>query len=165
MIYLDNDTSIELGFDYMEIASKVVNHTLEVENCPFDVSVNILLTDNDGIHQYNLECRGIDRPTDVLSFPNLFFEEESNFDIDIEHQADYMDPETGLVVLGDIVVSLDKVKEQSKEYGHSMLREYAFLIAHSMLHLCGYDHEDDDMRKRMESKQNRILDDLNITRD
>lgn len=165
MIYLDNDTNIEMNFDYFEIAQCVVDHTLEVEGCPFETEVNILLTDNMGIHSYNKECRGIDRPTDVLSFPNLFFEKEADFRISEESMADCVNPETDLIILGDIIVSLEKVISQAKEYGHSNKREFAFLIAHSMLHLCGYDHENPDEAKRMETKQTLILNDLGITRE
>lgn len=165
MIFLENETDIDLGIDYENIAELVVNKTLEIENCPFETEVNILLTDNDGIHAINKECRDIDRPTDVLSFPNLFFDNEGQYDIADEELSDYEDPETGLIVLGDIIISLEKVKEQAEEFGHSLTREYGFLIAHSMLHLSGYDHMEPDEAARMEEKQRVILDSLGITRD
>lgn len=165
MIFLDNDTDIELGFDYKEIAEKVIELALKTENCPFETEVNILLTQDDEIHEINLSERGIDSPTDVLSFPGIFFDKAGDFKIKEEEMADYIDPETGLVVLGDIVVNLDRVIKQAEEYGHSELREYAFLIAHSILHLCGYDHMEDDEAKIMEEKQENILKALNITRD
>lgn len=165
MIFLENETDIDLGIDYDNIAELVVNKTLEIENCPFETEVNILLTDNDGIHAINKECRDIDRPTDVLSFPNLFFDNEGQYDIADEELSDYEDPETGLIVLGDIIISLEKVKEQAEEFGHSLTREYGFLIAHSMLHLSGYDHMEPDEAARMEEKQRVILDSLGITRD
>ena len=101
----------------------------------------------------NLEHRGIDRATDVLSFPMLEFDHPGDFSIIDEETADVFDPESGELMLGDIVISVDKVLEQAQEYGHSPKREYAFLIAHSMLHLCGYDHMDDEERKVMEEKQ------------
>ncbi len=165
MIYLDNDTEITMEFDYADVANLVVGHVLEVEKCPFDVEVNILLTDNDGIHSYNRECRGIDSPTDVLSFPNLYFDSEADFSIEDTELADYIDPENDMVILGDIIVSLDRVISQAEEYGHSKKREFAFLIAHSMLHLCGYDHMEPDEAALMEDKQNIILNDLGITRE
>jgi len=165
MIFLENETDIDLGVDYEEIAELVVDKTLATEKCPFECEVNILLTDNDGIHAINRECRDIDRPTDVLSFPNLFFEKEGEYSIDDRELADYTNPENGLIVLGDIIISLEKVKEQALLYNHSVQREYAFLIAHSMLHLSGYDHIKEDEAKFMEAKQRQILDSLGITRD
>ncbi len=165
MIFLENETDIDLGIEYEDIAKLVVEEALRLERCPFDVEVNILLTDNEGIHAINKETRDIDSPTDVLSFPNLFFESEGDFDISEEELADYQDPENGLIVLGDIIISLEKVAEQAKEYNHSVKREYAFLIAHSMLHLSGYDHMVAEEAEVMEGRQRLILDSLGITRD
>ena len=113
----------------------------------------------------NRECRGIDRETDVLSFPNVDFEQEGVFDIDEDREADYFDPDTGELMLGDILISVDKVMEQAQNYGHSVRREFAFLVAHSMLHLCGYDHMEEAEAKVMERKQDEILAGLGITRD
>jgi len=165
MIFLEKETEIELDIDYEDIAKKVVEETLNNLSCPYDTEVNILLTDNAGIHVINKETRDIDRPTDVLSFPNLFFEKEGEYDIPDNEISDYEDPETGLIVLGDIIISLEKVIEQANEYGHSLTREYAFLIAHSMLHLSGFDHMEEDEASRMEAKQREILNNLSITRD
>ena len=99
------------------------------------------------------------------AFPNVDFETEGEFDIDEECEADYFDPDTGELILGDIVISADKVYSQAEEYGHSVKRELAFLVAHSMLHLFGYDHIDDEERIVMEAKQKEILDRLGITRE
>ena len=165
MIFLENETDIDLNIDYENIANLVVEETLKQEKCPFDVEVNILLTDNESIHAINKETRNIDRATDVLSFPNLFFESAGCFNIPEDERADYENPENGLVVLGDIIISLEKVIEQAQEYNHSVKREYAFLIAHSMLHLSGYDHMVPDEAKVMEERQRAILDSLGITRD
>ena len=138
---------------------------LDAEECPYESQVNVLLTDNEGIHEFNREHRGIDRETDVLSFPNVDFETEGDFDIDEEREADYFDPDTGELILGDIIISVDKVMEQAESYGHSTKREFAFLVAHSMLHLCGYDHMEEEEAKVMEAKQEEILTSLGITRD
>ncbi len=165
MIFLENETDIDLGLDYEELAAQVVDATLLEEKCPFETEVNILLTDNEGIHTINRETRDIDRPTDVLSFPNLFFEAPGLFDISDEDEFDYTNPETGLVILGEIIISLEKVREQAEEFGHSLKREYGFLIAHSMLHLCGYDHMTPKEAGEMEEKQSLILDRLGITRE
>ncbi len=164
MLFLDNDTDVKLDFDPKEVALRVMNAVLRSEGCDLDTEVNLLLTDDETIHGINLDSRGIDRATDVLSFPGLEYNEPGDFDIDI-NEADCIDPETGLIILGDIVISLDHVISQAEEYGHTRLREYAFLIAHSMLHLCGYDHMTEEEAKVMESKQESVLRGLDITRD
>ena len=122
------------------------------------------MSDNEEICALNSRFRGIDRPTDVLSFPNVDYESPSDFTGIEASEADYFDPESGELYLGDIVISVDKVYEQAEEYGHSVMREYAFLLAHSMLHLMGYDHMDPEEAARMERRQEEILNRLNITR-
>ena len=113
----------------------------------------------------NREYRGIDRPTDVLSFPSLTYERAGNFDfLEREEEIYNFHPDSGELMLGDIVVSKDKVIEQAQNYGHSEKREYAFLIAHSMLHLMGYDHMTEQEANVMERKQAEILEDLGISR-
>ena len=164
-LYLENETEITFNFDTEEVAKNVIEKVLEVENCPFDTEVNLLITDNEGIREYNASMRDIDKPTDVLSFPGLFFDEPSVFFISEEEMADYTNPENGLIILGDIIISADKVLSQAEEYGHSAKREFAFLVAHSMYHLCGYDHMTSDEAAVMEKKQEEILQLLQITRD
>ena len=163
-LFLDNDTDVIMDFDYEKIAKDVINASLKALDCPFEVQVNLLLTDNETIRTYNRDSRDIDRATDVLSFPGLEFDEPGVFELNGD-EADYIDPETGLVVLGDIIISLDKVSEQAAEYGHSKLREYAFLIAHSMLHLSGFDHMTSEDAADMEARQESILEGLHISRD
>ena len=163
--YVENETAVELPFQVEETVRTVCEAVLESENCPYETQVNVVLTDNSGIREMNRECRGIDRETDVLSFPNVDFEQEGVFDIDEDREADYFDPDTGELMLGDILISVDKVMEQAQNYGHSVRREFAFLVAHSMLHLCGYDHMEEAEAKVMERKQEEILAGLGITRD
>ena len=163
--YVENETEVTFPFDVEEIVELVAEAVLDAEECPYETQVNVLLTDNEGIHEFNREHRGIDRETDVLSFPNVDFETEGDFNIDEEREADYFDPDTGELILGDIIISVDKVKEQAESYGHSTKREFAFLVAHSMLHLCGYDHMEEEEAKVMEAKQEEILTALGITRD
>lgn len=163
--YVENETSVTFPFPVEEIVRQVAEKVLDTENCPYEVQINVLLTDNAGIHGFNKEYRGIDRETDVLSFPNLDFEKEGEFQIAEEDEADYFDPDTGELILGDIILSVDKVKEQAESYGHSLKREFAFLVAHSMLHLCGYDHMEEAEAAVMEQKQEMVLGALNITRD
>ena len=163
--YVENETSVTFPFDVEQIVQQVAETVLDAENCPYEVQINVLLTDNEGIHTFNKEYRGIDRETDVLSFPNLDFAQEGCFDIEEAKEADYFDPDTGELILGDIIISVDKVQEQAENYGHSTRREFAFLVAHSMLHLCGYDHMEEQEAKVMESKQEETLQLLGITRD
>ena len=164
-LYLENETGITFDFNTEEVAGAVINKVLEVEDCPFETEVNLLITDNEGIREYNASMRDIDKPTDVLSFPGLFFEEPSAFFIPEEEMADYTNPESGMIILGDIIISADKVLSQAEEYGHSVKREFAFLVAHSMYHLCGYDHMTEEEAAVMEKKQEEILRLLQITRD
>ena len=122
------------------------------------------VVDNDEIHEINNRQRNIDRPTDVLSFPMLEYDKPGDFD-KFENDLYAFDPDTGELTLGDIVISYDKVISQAEEYNHSVKREFAFLVAHSMLHLFGYDHIDDNERMEMEQKQKEILNNLGITRE
>lgn len=164
-LFYENETDAAFEFNVEELARTVCEAVLDAEQCPYETQVSLVLTDNAGIHEINREYRGIDRPTDVLSFPNVDFAKEAQFDIDEDTEADYFDPETGELILGDIMISVDKVKEQALSYGHSRKREMAFLIAHSMLHLCGYDHMTQEEAAVMEQKQETILTKLHITRD
>lgn len=163
--YVENETDVNFPFDVEQIVEQVAEAVLDAEGCPYEATINVLLTDNEGIHGFNKEYRGIDRETDVLSFPNLDFESPADFDIDESREADYFDPDSGELILGDIIISVDKVQEQAESFGHSTKREFAFLVAHSMLHLCGYDHMEAEEAKVMEGKQEKILTDLGITRD
>lgn len=162
--YVESETDRELPFDVEKVTGKVIAEALDQEQCPYEVSLNVLLTDNQGIHELNRQHRGIDRPTDVLSFPNVDYDSPADFSVVEDHIEDYFDPENGELCLGDIVISVDKVYEQSAEYGHCVKREYAFLVAHSMLHLLGYDHMEPAEAETMERKQEEILDRLGITR-
>lgn len=162
-IYLENEGELELGLDYLELAEEVAEAVLDHENCPYESQVELLLTDNEEIHRINQEFRAIDRPTDVLSFPMIDFASPAEYDF-LEEDDSCFDPETGELMLGNIVISKEKVISQAEEYGHSVKREYAFLIAHSMLHLLGYDHMEEAERAVMEDKQREILNQLGIER-
>ena len=152
--YVENETDEtfsngENSFPIEETVEQVATAVLDMEGCPYEIQLNVLLTDNDGIHAYN----------------NLDFDEPGDFEISEDREADYFDPDTGELILGDIIISVDRVKEQAESYGHSQKREFAFLVAHSMLHLCGYDHMEEDEAKVMEAKQEQVLASLGITRD
>lgn len=161
----DRETEDKFAFDEEETARKVIGQVLLTEGCPMDVEVSLSLVMDDAIHEMNRQFRGIDRPTDVLSFPNLTFETPSDFSAAKADPSDCCDPETGDLVLGDIVINTRRVISQAREYGHSQLREFAFLVAHSTLHLCGYDHMTPDEAKVMEEKQEAALKALHITRE
>ncbi|MCM1263849.1 MAG: rRNA maturation RNase YbeY [Butyrivibrio sp.] len=162
--YVENETDKEFPFSIEETFEKVALKALEMENCPYEASVNMLLTDNAGIREYNNRYRGIDKETDVLSFPNIDFETAGEFDIVEGKEADYFDLSSGELFLGDIIISVEKAEEQAREYGHSSLREFAFLTAHSMFHLCGYDHMTEKEAAVMEKKQEETLESLGIGR-
>ena len=153
------------SFDVDGTIRSVIEEALQYVGCEYECCVNVLLTDDAGIHEMNREYRGIDRPTDVLSFPMVDYDTPADFTVVDRYPEDYADPDTGELNLGDIVISLERMEAQAKEYGHSERRELAFLVAHSMLHLCGYDHIDDGERVVMEQKQEEILARLGITRD
>ncbi len=162
--FLEKEIQPDFDFDYEAVAKSVVEFCLEYENFPYEAEVNLTLTDNDGIHVINKEYRNIDKATDVLSFPMLSYDTPSDFSfLENENDSDF-NPDTGEAILGDIIISVDKVKEQAKNYGHSEKREFAFLIAHSMLHLFGYDHMEPDEAEIMENRQKTILEKMGITR-
>ena len=162
-LYFEEEGELKLDLPCEELARTVIEAALDYEECPYEVEVNLLLTTNEEIQKMNAEFREIDRSTDVLSFPMVDYEEPGEFEF-LEEADEYFHPETGELMLGDIVISKEKVLSQSEEYGHSLRREYAFLIAHSMLHLMGYDHMEEEERLCMEAKQRDILDRLNILR-
>ena len=163
--YVENETEVKFDFEIKDILDRVMMQILDQEKCPYEAQVNLLVTDDEGIREYNRKYREIDSSTDVLSFPMLSFHKEADFSSVEDQQADCFDPESGELILGDIIISADKVKEQAQKFGHSEKREFAFLIAHSMLHLCGYDHMVKEEAEVMERKQEEALADLGITRD
>ena len=164
-VYLENETDVSFDFDTEKTAYAVVGKVLETEKCPYEATVNVLLTDDQGIRQFNRDFREMDRPTDVLSFPNIMYEVPADFGHVEEAAADCFEPDTGELVLGDIIISAERVREQAKAYGHSEKREFAFLVAHSMLHLLGYDHMTEEEAAVMEEKQEKALQELQLTRE
>lgn len=162
--YSENETSYNFEFDWEEVYKQVALAVLDMEECPYETEVNLLLTDNKGIQEFNKENRNIDAPTDVLSFPNIEYDVPSHFEIAEEFPMDYFEPDSGELILGDIIISVEKVEMQALEYGHSKKREFAFLVAHSMLHLCGYDHMTPEEEQVMIQKQEFVLNELKITR-
>ena len=162
-LFFEEEGELELPLPCRELAKKVIDAAIEYVNCPYETEVSLLLTMNEEIREMNRDFRGIDKATDVLSFPMVEYERAGEFSF-LEDAPEYFHPESGELILGDIVISKEKVMEQSEEYGHSAEREYAFLIAHSMLHLFGYDHMEEKERIMMETKQREILQLLQIER-
>lgn len=164
--YIENETDEAFEFDIEKLIDDLTKECIKQEQIPFeDISLNVTFTDDETIKEVNKEFRDMDKSTDVLSFPAIDFETPGDFSGLTGEEIEYFDPETGELILGDIMISLEHAHKQAEEYGHSFRREVAFLIAHSLLHLCGYDHMDDDERKVMEDKQEAILKNLNITRE
>lgn len=132
---------------------KCIEATLQAEGITVPCEINVMITDDVGIHGVNLASRGIDKPTDVLSFP-MFQLEPGNPPAEWE---EYLDIETGLCPLGDMCISLERAKAQAKEFGHSAKREVGYLTIHSMLHLLGYDHLDEGpMKRQMRAREEAI---------
>ena len=140
-------------FTISAIIKKCIQSTLDAERIAVPCEINVLVTNDAGIHLINKTSRDIDRPTDVLSFP-MFQLEAGNPPTDWE---EYQDPMTGLVPLGDMCISLERAKAQAAEFGHSPRREVGYLTIHSMLHLLGYDHLDEgEMKKQMRTREEAI---------
>jgi len=153
-IDISYETDIELDIPYEDIIRQMVVAALDYENCPYEAEVSGTVVDDKEIQEINKTYRNIDKATDVLSFPMYEYEKAADFD-NLDDSA--FNPESGELLLGDIVISAEKVTAQAKEYGHSKEREFAFLLVHSMLHLLGYDHMEEEERLVMESKQKEIL--------
>ena len=162
--YLEIETDIDLKIPCQELLDRCLEAVMDEEECPYEAQVEVVITDNSSIHEVNKEFRGVDAPTDVLSFPMIEYEEPSDFDW-LEEYDEYFHPDTGELMLGDMMISAERVIEQAQAYGHSVEREFAFLTVHSLLHLCGYDHMEEEERTVMEERQRVIMDKLGITRE
>ena len=160
-IYIDWE--LEGANPYKPLLTRVIAAALEAEQVTIPCGVDVLLTTNEGIREINLEQRQIDAATDVLSFPML---ELTPGVPPTGEGEDELDPETGLCCLGDMVISVERAKEQAAEFGHSIQRELAYLAVHSVLHLLGYDHLDEGPQKaRMRAREEAILEGLGVTRE
>ncbi len=153
-LLIDNRTDFEITEEFEKLFNDVVKESLRYEEFDPECEVSLSIVSNDEIQEINKQFREIDAPTDVLSFPLLTFEEGEQADVN----------ENNEIMLGDIIISIDKAKAQAEEYGHGLRRELAFLTAHSMLHLMGYDHMEEEEQKEMFKKQDDILNNLGITR-
>lgn len=155
------NAKININFDCLSIhqipvtmiITKCIKATLDAQNVPVPCEINVLVTNDKGIHAINLASRNIDKPTDVLSFPMFQFTPGEL----LEDWSDFLDPETGLCPLGDMAISLERAKSQAKEFGHSLHREVGYLTIHSMLHLLGYDHLDEGEEKKQMREQEELI--------
>lgn len=166
MIYVDNrQEKIKIDEEFQNKLEEVINFALKEEEVTVPAEISMLFVDNEEIREINNDTRGIDRATDVLSFPMLDYEDKKVFKEmykDKEFNETFMDGEE--LVLGDIVLSLERALEQSEEYNHSFTREACYLVVHSVLHLLGYDHMEDEEKKVMRKREEEILGKLDITR-
>ncbi|MBR6807642.1 MAG: rRNA maturation RNase YbeY [Clostridia bacterium] len=154
ILFQNEQDKFKITLKLKSIIKKAVKGTLRHEGVGYDTEISVTFTDNEGIRELNLEHREKDSATDVLSFPMYTFAEG---DVPFEGEC---------AELGDIVLSLERADEQSREFGHSFKRECAFLTVHSMLHLLGYDHEtSEEDEKEMFAIQNEIMNEIGITRD
>ncbi len=158
-LYIENEQNkIDFTKEHEALAKKVIEAVLENENFKEECEVSLLITDNDAICEMNTEFRSKPTPTDVLSFPMLEFDDEGNI---ISGDDELYDT----LLLGDIVISLERAQSQAEEYGHSLEREIGFLCAHSTLHLLGYDHEySEQSRLTMRHKEEAALSKIGLTR-
>ena len=153
---MEKEVEVSFDFEYEKLAKEVIAYSLDFERFPYEAEVCLTLTDDASIREVNRSFRGVDRPTDVLSFPMLTLSAPGDFS--------GMESAPGEALLGDIVLSVPRIFEQAKRYGHSARREYAFLIVHSVLHLLGYDHMTESDAALMENKQEQILKSMGILR-
>ena len=159
-VFFEEEGDLSLDLPCKELAEKVIEAVIDYEKCPYEAEVNLLLTMNDEIQEMNQNFRQIDKATDVLSFPMIAYEEPGNFDF-LEDVIDAFHPDTGELMLGDIVISAERASEQAHEFGQPFEREVAFLTVHSMLHLMGYDHVNSEEEElEMRSRQRVIMSEL-----
>lgn len=166
MLYTDNrQTKIEVTDELVNNINKVCEYALRAEEMIVPYQISLLFVDNEEIREINRDTRGIDNATDVLSFPMLEYPKDKVFkDVykDTKFNEIYLDGDE--LVLGDMVLSLERAKEQSIEYNHSFSREVCYLVVHSILHLLGYDHMEEEEKKKMREREEEILGELNISR-
>ncbi len=157
--YLNQQDKFKVNLSLKHLIKKCAVAALKYMDFRTDVEISLVLTDNEGIRVLNKLHRDIDRATDVLSFPMFEYDEDGDI---VEECAEFNNK--GEILLGDIVISLERADEQSKEYGHSFQREVGFLTVHSMLHLIGYDHMTPDDEKEMFGYQEEILNEIGLER-
>lgn len=166
MLYIDNrQDKIEINEELNKIVERIIDFTLKKENVNLETEISLIYVDNNIIKEINYETRNINKETDVLSFPLLNYPEGNVYKEIYDNESfSYEDFNEGRLVLGDIVLSLEKAKEQSMEFQHSFYREVCYLCIHSLLHLLGYDHMKDAEKVIMRKREEEILGEFNIIR-
>lgn len=166
MLYTENrQNKIEVTNEFIEKISGICDFALKEEEMNLEYQISLLFVDNEEIRDINNETRNIDKETDVLSFPMLDFEDKKVYkEMYLNFEFDETFKDGNELILGDMVLSLEKALEQSEDYGHSFEREVSYLVVHSILHLLGYDHMVDDDKKKMRAREEEILNKLSITR-
>ena len=164
MLEEETDKQKEFDFEYHTLIENVIRTVLDSEGFPDEVQLSITLTDEKRIREINKNFRAIDSATDVLSFPMLEYDGKGYGYEHVLLESSDMDIDSNELLMGDIVLCVHKVFAQAEEYGHSLQREFAFLLVHSMLHLSGYDHIDEADAVVMEDRQRQLMERLGITR-
>lgn len=163
-VYFEDEAGVPFDFDMEEQVEKVIAFVRDYVKCPYDTEVSVTMADKDSIREMNAGFRGMDMPTDVLSFPMMEYDSPLDFEGEAFRRSISLSPDTGELILGDIVLCPQVIKEQAEEYGHSEVREFSFLVVHSMLHLFGYDHIEEEDRVQMETEQKAVMERLGISR-
>lgn len=167
MVNIENEqNNVHVDDALLKAIDDTINYTLKDQNVSYECDVSVLLVDNETIRDINRDNRNIDKETDVLSFPMIEYEEGKTYkDLYANHKfgVEYFDGDA--LVLGDVVLSMEKALEQAEEFGHSVKREVCYLVVHSVLHLLGYDHMDEKDKIRMRAEEEKILHALDITRE
>ena len=163
-VYFEDEAGISFGFDPEEKVEEMIAFVRDYVECPYDIEVSVTLVDTDTIRQVNSQFRQIEKVTDVLSFPMMEYDSPRDFGGQAFQNSLSLSPDTQEMILGDILLCSEVVKTQAEEYGHSELREFCFLVVHSMLHLFGYDHIQEEDRREMEEEQRKIMERLGRNR-
>lgn len=167
MILCDNrQNKVEITEELSSLLQNIIDYTLKEEKVDLEYEISLIYVDNETIKKINRDYRGIDRETDVLSFPMIEYPQKKVYkDIYLNYKFDESYFDDKCLVLGDIAVSLEKALEQSSDFGHSFFRETAYLIVHSTLHLLGYDHIEDEDKDKMRKREEAILESFSLRRD
>ncbi len=163
-VYVEDGSGYAFQFPVKEQLDKLISFVSDYVKCPYEPEVSVSIVTKESIHELNQQFRGVDRPTDVLSFPMMEYSSPEDFEGEAFLSSLTVSPDTGELILGDIVLCAQVIHEQAEEYGHSEQREFSFLVVHSMLHLFGHDHIGAEERAVMEEKQRNILELLQIYR-
>lgn len=155
----DRQSVMEIRDEVYDLLEQVAKRSIELEGLRPDVEISIILIDNEQIKELNRDFRGIDRETDVLSFPAIDYESDE------DEPTEDINMDTGDLILGDIAISVEKAAQQAEEYGHSFYREMGFLTVHGMFHLLGYDHEDEEEAVIMRQREEMVLSSLGLERE